>query len=165
MSEIHPSQRIAVLVDAQNLYHSGMALYNQNVNYRELLSEIKGPRQLTQATAYVVRGNSPGEDSFFDALRRIGFETRIKDIREFPDGKKKADWDIGICRDAVSVADDVDTIALCSGDGDFTPLVRHLQHKGVRVEVVAFEKATSEELREAADDFLDIEKNPDRLLF
>lgn len=102
--------------------------------------------------------------SFFDALVDIGFETKIKDIKTFGDGSKKADWDLGIALDAVSLADHVDTVVLCSGDGDFERLCTHLRHEGVRVEVMAFKESTAEELVAAADTFIDLSERKETFL-
>lgn len=164
MSEIHPGQRIAVLADSQNLYHSAQSMYSRNIDYAALLEEAVEGRELTRAIAYVIRAEAPEEESFFEALEDIGFETRIKDIRTFPDGSKKADWDVGMSLDAVTLANHVDTIALFTGDGDFVRLCRHLQHMGVRVEVYCFESSTAEELVEAADEFTDMSADTDRFL-
>ena len=164
MRAIHPGQRIAVLADSQNLYHSAQSMYTQNIDYAALLEEAVDGRELTRAVAYVVRAESPEEESFFEALVDIGFETRIKDIRTFPDGSKKADWDVGLSLDAVTLANHVDTIALCTGDGDFARLCSHLKHEGVRVETYCFEGSTSEDLIAAADDFTDMGADTDRFL-
>ena len=164
MSEIHPAQRIAVLADSQNLYHSAQSIYSRNIDYTALLEEAVDDRRLTRAIAYVIRADADEEESFFEALVDIGFETRIKDIRTFADGSKKADWDVGISLDAVTLANHVDTIALCTGDGDFTRLVRHLPHEGVRVEVYCFEESTAETLVEAADEFTDMSADTERFL-
>jgi uncharacterized LabA/DUF88 family protein len=164
MSEIHPGQRIAVLADSQNLYHSAQSMYSRNIDYAALLEEAVSGRELTRAIAYVIRADAPEEESFFDALVDIGFETHIKDIQTFPDGSKKADWDVGLSLDAVTLANHVDSIALCTGDGDFTRLCRHLQHMGVRVEVYCFESSTSEELIGAADEFTNMSGRSDRFL-
>ncbi|WP_254767191.1 NYN domain-containing protein [Salinilacihabitans rarus] len=156
MTNVHPGQRVAMLVDAQNLYHTAQSIYTRNIDYSSLLEEGVGDRQLTRAIAYVIRADSPEEESFFDALVDIGFETKIKDIKRFSDGTKKADWDVGMSLDAVTLANHVDTIILCTGDGDFSRLCSHLRHEGVRVEVMAFGSSTAEELIEAADDFVDL---------
>ncbi|PSQ13042.1 NYN domain-containing protein, partial [Halobacteriales archaeon QS_7_68_65] len=37
MSNVHPAQRVAVLVDAQNLYHTAQSIYSRNIDYDELL--------------------------------------------------------------------------------------------------------------------------------
>ncbi|MEF8830428.1 MAG: NYN domain-containing protein [Halobacteriales archaeon] len=164
MSEVHPGQRVAVLADAQNLYHTAQSTYSRNIDYAELLAAARNDRQLTRAIAYVIRADAPEEESFFEALQEIGFETKIKAIRTFADGSKKADWDVGMSLDAVTLANHVDTVVLATGDGDFTRLCSHLRHEGVRVEVVAFEESTSEDLVEAADSFLDLSSDPDRFL-
>jgi uncharacterized LabA/DUF88 family protein len=156
MAPIHPGQRVAVLADAQNLYHSAQSLHSRNIDYASLLEKAVQNRELTRAIAYVIRADSPEEETFFEALADIGFETKIKDIKTFQDGTKKADWDVGMSLDAVTLADHVDTVVLCTGDGDFTRLVSHLRHEGVRVEVMSFEASTAEELKEEADSFIDL---------
>lgn len=164
MTAVHPDQRVAVLADSQNLYHSGQSLFSRNVDYRELLASAVDGRRLTRAIAYVIRAESPEEQSFFDALEEIGFETKIKDIKRFEDGTIKADWDVGMSLDAVTLAPHIDAAVLCTGDGDFSRLCWHLRQAGVRVEVMAFGGSTADELIDAADAFTDISDEPDRYL-
>jgi uncharacterized LabA/DUF88 family protein len=164
MTDIHPNQRVAVLADAQNLYHSAQSLYSRNIDYSKLLEKGVQGRELTRAIAYVIRADSPEEESFFEALVDIGFETKIKNIKTFGDGSKKADWDVGMSLDAVTLANHVDTVVLCTGDGDFSRLCSHLRHEGVRVEVIAFEESTADELVEAADNFINMSDRQDTFL-
>ena len=164
MTDIHPAQRVAVLADSQNLYHSAQSVYSNNIDYAALLDEAVNGRKLTRAIAYVIRADAPEEESFFDALVDIGFETRIKEIRTFADGSKKADWDVGMSLDAVTLANHVDTIVLCTGDGDFARLCSHLKHEGVRVEIICFSESMADELQDRADDFTDMSENTDRFL-
>ena len=156
MNDVHPDQRVAIIADAQNLYHTAQSLYSRNIDYAALLEEAVQGRSLTRAIAYVVRADAPEEESFFEALTEIGFETKIKDIKTFADGSKKADWDLGMSLDAVSLASHVDTVVLCTGDGDFARLCSHLRHEGVRVEAMGFGNSAADELIEAADDFVDL---------
>ena len=164
MEAVHPSQRVAVLADAQNLYHSAQSIYSRKIDYASLLDGAVSDRRLTRAIAYVIRADSPDEERFFHALAGIGYETKIKDIKTFGDGSKKADWDVGMSLDAVSLAPHVDTVVLCTGDGDFARLCRYLRHEGVRVEVAAFEQSTAENLVAAADVFTDLSEEEDRYL-
>lgn len=164
MEDVPIDQRVGVLADSQNLYHSAHSIYSQNVDYRELMQAAVGNRRLTRAIAYVIRADSEDEESFFDALHDIGFETKIKDIQRFADGSIKADWDVGLSLDAITLASHVDVVVLCTGDGDFTRLCWHLRHEGVRVEVAAFRESTSTDLIEAADAFTDLSEQPDRFL-
>ncbi|WP_053947680.1 LabA-like NYN domain-containing protein [Halolamina sediminis] len=164
MTEIHEGQRVAVLADAQNLYHTAQSLYSRNIDYSGLLEKAVMDRELVRALAYVIRADSPEEESFFEALSEIGFERKIKEIKTFGDGSQKADWDVGIVLDAVTLAEKVDTLVLASGDGDFARLCTHLRHEGVRVEVFCFESSTAEELIDAADAFHDMAEREEEFL-
>jgi len=160
----HGGQRVAVLIDVQNLYHSAKNLYGKKVNFREILRLAVSQRSLIRAFAYVVRTKSGEERPFFEALTKLGLETRVRDLQEFFGGLKKADWDVGIVIDAVRIAPTIDTLVLASGDGDFMPLVEYLKNQGKRVEVIAFGKTASFKLKEVADEFIDLENNSEKYL-
>ena len=164
MSIKHLGQRVALLIDVQNLYYSAKNLYGARVNFREILKTAVSQRSLIRAFAYVVRTKTGEEKPFFEALTKMGIETRIRDLQEFYGGLKKADWDVGITVDGIRIAPSVDTIVLASGDGDFLQLIEYLKNQGKRVEVMAFSRSASSKLKEAADEFIDIEKNPEKYL-
>ncbi len=95
----------------------------------------------------------------------MGIETRTKDLQIFAGGAKKGDWDVGLAIDAVRTAPRIDAAIILSGDGDFVPLVEYLQkHSGIQVEVAAFGKSSSQKLKEAADDFVDLSQNARKYL-
>mgnify|MGYP001573244866 CR=1 FL=1 len=153
----HKAQRVAVLMDVQNLYHSAKNLFNARVNFKEILKTAVAGRNLVRAIAYVIRTESGDEKTFLDALTQIGIETKLKDLQIFPGGAKKADWDVGIAIDAVKLGKKIDALVLMSGDGDFLPLITYLHEvNGIQVEVVAFARSSSQRLKEEADDFVDI---------
>ena len=164
MSIKHLGQRVAVLIDVQNLYHSAKNLYGARVNFREILKTAVSQRSLIRAFAYVVRTKTGEEKPFFDALTKLGIETRVRDLQEYYGGLKKADWDVGITVDAIRISQSVDTIILASGDGDFLQLIDYLKNQGKRVEVMAFSRSASSKLKEGADEFIDIEKSPEKYL-
>lgn len=161
---IHKDQRVVLLIDVQNLYHSAKNLYQAKVNFKEILKAAVSGRKLIRSFAYVVKTKTGEEKPFFDALINLGIETRVRELQEFYGGLKKADWDVGIVIDAIRTAPSVDVIVLASGDGDFIPLVEYLKNQGKRVEIIAFGRSTSAKLQEIADEFFDIEKTPERFL-
>ena len=161
---IHKDQRVAVLIDVQNLYHTAKNLYQARVNFKEVLKLAVGNRKLIRAFGYVVRTKTGEEKPFFDALIKLGIETQVRDLQEFFGGLKKADWDVGITVDAIKIAPWVDVIVLVSGDGDFVQLVEYLKNQGKKTEVIAFGRSASSRLREIADEFVDLEKTSARFL-
>ena len=160
----HKEQRVGVFVDVANMYHSAKNLYGARVNFNEVLKAAVDGRRLIRAIAYVIKSNSVEEQSFFEALDKVGFEVKTKDLQVFAGGAKKADWDVGIAVDAISMASKLDVIILVTGDGDFTPLVEYLQFQGHLAEAMAFGETTSGRLREAVDDFTDLSADKRRFL-
>lgn len=158
----HKDQRVGVFIDTQNLYHSAKNLYDDaRVNFGNILSDAVAGRKLIRAMAYVISTKEGVEQGFFDALGKVGIETRSKELQEFWGGAKKGDWDVGLAVDAITLAPKLDAVIIASGDGDFVPLVEYLRiNMGTQVEVIAFGKSASSKLREAADDFLDLSDNP-----
>ncbi len=169
----HKDQRIGIFIDVQNLYHSAKNLYSARVNYQELIKELVSGRKLIRVIGYTIKSeialdeehthqkNKKSESTFFDALKKIGIELRIKDLQIFPDGSKKADWDVGMAVDAIRMSNFLDAIILVTGDGDFIPLVEYLKWGlGREVEVAAFSRSASVKLKEKADLFIDLEKKP-----
>ncbi len=159
----HPAQRVGVFIDTQNLYHSAKHLYQARVNFAELLKEAQGKRQLVRAIAYVIRTEGEEERPFFEALSKLGIETKEKDLQVFVGGQKKADWDVGLAIDAIKLAPKLDAVVIASGDGDFVPLVTYLKmREGCQVEIVSFGRSTALALKEAADVFTDMDADPQR---
>jgi len=164
MIKKHIGQRVGVLIDVQNLYHSAKNLYNARVNFGEILKTSVSDRSLIRVFAYVISTKSGEEKPFFEALTKLGIETRVKELQEFYGGAKKADWDVGLVIDAIRIAPSVDTIVIVSGDGDFIPLAEYLKNQGKRVEVIAFGKSSSSRLREMVDEFVDLGLAPKKYL-
>jgi uncharacterized LabA/DUF88 family protein len=160
----HKEQRVGVFIDTQNLYHSAKNLYRANVNFGQVLKDMVAGRILTRAIAYLITTESGEEKPFFEALEKLGIETKAKPLQIFGSGAKKADWDVGLAVDTIKLAPKLDAIILVSGDGDFVPLVEYLKTAGCQVEVAAFGKSTSGKLIEAADGFLDLDSNPRKYL-
>jgi len=160
----HKNQRVAVFIDAQNMYHSARSLFGGRVNFKNVLQMAVGGRQLIRAFSYVIRTKTGEEKAFLEALEKAGIELRVKDLQEFYGGAKKGDWDVGLTVDAIRTSVIVDTIVIASGDGDFIPLVEYLKNQGRRVEVMSFGKSTSGKLKEIADDFIDLGEEPGKYI-
>ncbi len=160
----HPDQRVAILIDTQNLYHSAKNLYKSKVNFAAVVKAALGDRKLIRALSYVVNTEGGEEGAFFEAMEKIGIEIKTKDLQIFYGGAKKADWDVGLAVDAIKLASKVDSIILATGDGDFIPLVEYIKSLGCQVEIISFGRSASSRLRESVDDFIDIDENPQEFL-
>lgn len=161
----HEGQRVGVFIDTQNLYHSARNIHHAKVNFGAIVEEAVGDRTLIRAIAYVITTESGEEQGFFEALEKVGIETKTKNLQIFSGGAKKADWDVGLAVDAIKMAPKLDTVILVSGDGDFVPLVEYLKvNEGCQVEVIAFGESSSKSLRDVADDFIDLSEDSRKFL-
>ena len=144
-------QSVGVFVDVQNMYYSARNIFGRKVNFGGIVEEAVRDRQLIRATAYVVSTKGGDESAFFEALKKSGIDIKEKALMEYMSGIKKADWDVGIAVDVITMLDMVDVVALISGDGDFAPLAQYVRSRGRRFEVVSFRETTSSALLEVVD--------------
>ena len=113
-----------------------------------------------RATAYAPITDDP--TTRFESQRFVapvvnqGYKVVTKPWKRFADGGMKANFDIELAVDIMTMSDRLDIVVLMSGDGDFRRAVELVESKGVRVEVVAFAASTAMELRVVADLFTDL---------
>jgi uncharacterized LabA/DUF88 family protein len=158
------NQRVAILIDTANLYHTAKYVYRSKVHFESLAQSISKGRTITRVIAYTITSDSETETAFLDTLSSAGIEVRTKPLITYRSGTQKADWDVGITVDAIALAQHVDTIIIVSGDGDFAPLMRHLRSLGVRAEAAAFDQSVSQSLLDVVDDFHDLSTMTDIIL-
>lgn len=155
-------QRVALLVDTQNLYYAARDLHEASVDYRRLLEVALRGRAMAHANAYVVeREGDSTAYGFFTKLSALGYRVKRRTVRVHrltDEGKvvMEGDWDMGIAADLVRALDHADVIALASGDGDFVPILELAQQRGARVEALAFRDTASQSLQDLVDRFVDL---------
>ena len=116
-------KKIAIFVDVQNIYYTTRDAYSKQFNYRKLWNKISSQGDIVLATAYAINKNDDKQIKFQDALKHIGFTVKLKPYIQRNDGSAKGDWDVGITIDIMQAAQNVDTVVLLSGDGDFDLLL------------------------------------------
>lgn len=153
-------QKIAILVDVQNVYYTSRSTFNKNFDYNQFWAQVTKDREVVSAFAYAIDRGDQKQLEFQNILRAIGFDVKLKPFIQRKDGSAKGDWDVGIAIDAMECSDNVDVVVLVSGDGDFDLLAKKIRdEKGKRFEVYGVAKLTANSLIEAASEFFPIEKS------
>jgi len=112
------------------------------------------------------------QQGFIRMLSRNGYQVVREPVRVFADGETKADLDVDLAIDMLTLADRCDRMVLVSGDPTFAKVVRSVVARGVRVEIVSsqipfafnttaehprpFPARASDDLLEAADEFTEL---------
>jgi hypothetical protein len=146
--EVVINQRIAILIDGNNIgiaIHEKLNNENAMLNFKTFIPKLLGGRGLNRL--YYFREGK----SISAKLRKMLHEGFFGVV--VPCGKSV---DVYLTITATEIADKVDTIIILSGDSDYLPLVKHLQSRGVRVEVSCLGSAASSKLVEAADYYTEI---------
>lgn len=147
-------KKIAVFADVQNIYYTCRQAFGKQFNYAALMRRVGSKGEIVAATAYAIERNDSGQRKFQDALRKTGFEVKLKPYIQRRDGSAKGDWDVGIAIDVLAAAPDVDVVVLLSGDGDFDLLLQTIRKKHkTRAEVYGVRELTAKSLVDAASLF------------
>lgn len=144
-------QQIAVFVDVQNIYYTTRQAYGRQFNYRALWQRLSARGDIVMAYAYAIQRNDDKQIKFQNVLKEIGFTVKLKPYIQRNDGSAKGDWDVGITIDVLEASQDVDTVVLLSGDGDFDLLLHRIKKKySVNAEVYGVPALTANSLIDAA---------------
>jgi uncharacterized LabA/DUF88 family protein len=148
--------RVAVFIDGNNLFHAAR-FHNIDIDYNKLLRVLLGDGRLLRAFFYTgVDAGAERQQGFLLWMRRNGFRVIQKELKTFYDGTRKANLDVEIAVDMLSLAGKYDTAVLVSGDEDFVYAVNAVAYKGCRVEVAGFRSNTAPKLIDVADFFIDL---------
>jgi len=151
-------KKIAVFVDVQNIYYTTRQSYGKKFNYRQLWQRLSAEGEIVSAIAYAIERNDEMQQQFQKILRQIGFDVKLKPYIQRKDGSAKGDWDVGITIDVMQIANQVDTVVLLSGDGDFDLLLKKIvEDSNVCAEVYGVPALTANSLIKAATTFHPIE--------
>src|SRR5215211_4809020 len=111
--------RVAVFIDGNNLFHAAR-FHTIDIDYNKLLRILLGDGRLLRAFFYTgVDAGAERQQGFLLWMRRNGFRVVQKELKTFYDGTRKANLDVEIAVDMLSLAGRYDTAVLVSGDEDF----------------------------------------------
>jgi uncharacterized LabA/DUF88 family protein len=154
--DLRENNRIAILIDGASLFYAALQLQIE-VDYAKLLTYLKADRQLLRAYFYTASDSSNDrQQGFLLWMRRNGYRVITKDLVTLSDGSRKANLDIEMAIDMMTLGNYCNTIVLLSGTGDLSYAVNALSYRGVKIEIVSLRSNTHDQLINLADRFTDL---------
>ena len=143
--------KAGLFVDASNLYRRE----GPSLNYRALRSIASERYDIMHCNVYVAIDpeNPKPVRGFMAALRDIGFKVIGKEWSRNANGSVSTGLDMELAIDVLTQSSQLDVVFLVTGDPDFTRLVRAIQSRGKRVEVMAYQDRIGSALKHEADAF------------
>ena len=155
--------KAGIFLDVENLTRNG----GWGIRYEVIkeLAEAQGTTVL-RANAYLAMDSDREKEDakyrirsqdYRAAIRRTGFHLVHKMVKRYVDADGvtvvKANADLDLAVDALLQSENLDYILLGSGDGDFLRLVRALQNRGKRVDLLSFANTSTELTMEVDNHF------------
>src|SRR5262249_37041594 len=151
--------KITIFIDGNNLFHAARSV-GVEIDYAKFLNFLRNDSPLLRAFFYTgVDEKAERQQGFLLWMRRNGYRVVEKELKTYADGTKKANLDVEIAVDMLSLADKYDTAVLVSGDEDFAYAINAVAYKGVRVELAGFRSNTSPRLIDVADQFIELDSH------
>ncbi|QHV00895.1 LabA-like NYN domain-containing protein [Synechocystis sp. CACIAM 05] len=149
--------RVAIFIDGSNLFYAALQL-GIEIDYTKLLHCLTGGSRLLRAFFYTgVDRSNEKQQGFLLWMRRNGYRVIAKDLVQLPDGSKKANLDVEIAVDLMSLVGSYDTAVVVSGDGDLAYAADAVSYRGARIEVVSLRSMTSDSLINVSDRYVDLD--------
>jgi len=153
--------RVAVFIDASNIYHSQKTL-GWKVDFEKLHKYFWSELQLVLAHYYTgLDPQNKGQVRFFKHLVKFGYAVISKELKIIKIGKDshrhKGSLDIELALDCYILKDKFDTLVLLSGDSDFAPLLDKLKEGRKRIIIVSTRGHVAVELLERGK-FVELDK-------
>lgn len=145
MTEIIISQKVAILIDGNNIERSLHSITNDEgvmLNFDSFVPRLLETRELNRLIYF--REGKRISSKLAERLHKNYYGSVIP-------CHKSADIPLSIM--ATQLASKVDVIIIMSGDADYIELVRHLKSEGVRVEIASVSETTANILIEECDFF------------
>ncbi len=158
-------KRIAILIDADNIFMGIKKIYNARLDYKKLVDMIKGERILIRAIAYVpVAVGVSSKKNLIKALKQEGIDVKELEVQIKGNRTARIGAEVPMTIDALLLMSKVDVIGIVTGNGNFYPLVKHLRETGLEVEVYGFGKSTSRYLKNFATRFIDLSNYIEKII-
>jgi uncharacterized LabA/DUF88 family protein len=157
-------KKVAVFIDVQNIQQV-FEKQGAEIRYDKLKEYLikkykKENGEILKFTALIpIREMDENRLKLIDAISLSGYRVLSKMAKDRPDGTVKANMDVEMALEIVSMSDYVDEIVIITGDSDFEPLIHFLSRKGKKILLIGPGRGpTAIEIIRAADEFENLDE-------
>ncbi|MCK4422208.1 NYN domain-containing protein [candidate division WOR-3 bacterium] len=157
-------KKVAVFIDVQNIQQI-FEKQGAEIRYDRLKEYLieryrKENAEVIKFSAFIpFKLADENRAKLIDAISLIGYRVLSKQAKDRPDGSIKANMDVEMALEVVSISDFVDEIVMITGDSDFEPLIDFLSRRGKHILLIGPGRGpTAIEIIRASDDFVNLDE-------
>jgi len=128
-------KRVGIFIDVQNIQEV-FERQGAEVRYDRIKSYLTNRykiinSEIVKFVAFIpYRNEDDRRMKLIDAISLMGYRVISKVAKDRPDGTVKANMDLEMALEILSMSDSLDEIVIVTGDSDFFPLINVLSRKG-----------------------------------
>jgi len=157
-------KRVGIFIDVQNIQEV-FERQGAEVRYDRIKSYLTNRykimnSEIVKFVAFIpYRKEDDRRMKLIDAISLMGYRVISKIAKDRPDGTVKANMDLEMALEILSMSDSLNEIVIVTGDSDFFPLINVLSRKGKRILVLGPGRGpTAIEIIRAADEFENLDE-------
>src|SRR3989338_235257 len=158
--------RTSIFIDASNLFYGGEKSLGWKIDYKKLLAYLQEKYEVNRIFYF---GGVEIHDFKYDYQKDetvpiAKLESYLLDLIK---NKRKANCDVDMAFHLMKEKDNFDRAIVLSGDGDFLPVLKHLNKEcGKEILIMARGPRTAKEIKQfAGDKFLDFTRLQHKLKY
>jgi uncharacterized LabA/DUF88 family protein len=144
-------------IDASNIIYS-LKSSSWQLDFKKLKNYLKEKYQVSKIFYFGGRDTeNKKQESFYKVLEKLGYELKLVNVKQFSNGKKKADIDSFMTFEVMKNFNSYNSILLFTGDGDYYHLFEFLRNQKKNTKLFSNPQTCALDLKKLfGSDFIDL---------
>jgi uncharacterized LabA/DUF88 family protein len=134
-------------IDASNIIY-GYTRAGWKMDFEKLAEYLKTRYKIQHLLYYAgLDPDNKKQLGFYEALQKLGYETRLVPVKRYSDGSRKGDVDARLAFEAMRFSSEYSSAVFLTGDGDYFWLLEYLLESGKDARLIGHSINTARDLK------------------
>jgi len=134
-------------IDASNIIY-GCTRAGWKMDFEKLAEYLKTRYKVQRLLYYAgLNADNKKQLGFYEALQKLGYETRLVPVKRYSDGSRKGDVDARLAFEAMRFSSEYNSAIFLTGDGDYFWLLEYLLEVGKNIRLIGHSINTARDLK------------------
>jgi len=135
-------------IDASNIIY-GCTRAGWKMDFEKLAEYLRTRYKIQRLLYYAgVDSNNKKQLGFYEALQKLGYETRLVPVKRYSDGSRKGDVDARLAFETMQFYSEYNSAIFLTGDGDYFWLLEYLLKNKKEIRLISHSINTARDLKQ-----------------